>query len=59
MKCCQSIVKIADKCKTKVGDVKKFILNLGNKTNYIVYYRILQLYLSLGMKIKKLKFIEC
>ena len=48
--------KIADKYEIKVGDVKKLIPNLGNKTNYVVYYRNLQLYLSLGMK---QKFLEC
>ena len=46
--------KIADKYKIKVGDVKKIIPNLGNKTNYVVYYRNLQLYLSLGMKLTKI-----
>ena len=30
------------------------IPNLGNKTNYVVYYRNIQLYLSLGMKLKKI-----
>ena len=29
--------KIADKYEIKVGDVKKLIPNLGNKTNYVVY----------------------
>ena len=48
--------EIADKYEIKVGDVKKLIPNLGNKTNYVVYYRNLQLYLSLGMK---QKFLEC
>ena len=38
----------------KVGDVKKLIPNLGNKTNYVVHYRNLQLYLSLGMKLTKI-----
>ena len=51
--CCK---KIADRYGIKVGDVKKLIPNLDNKTNYVVHYRNLQLYLSLGMK---LKFIEC
>ena len=45
---------IADKYEVKVGDVKKKIPNLGNKTNYIVHYRNLQLYLSLGMKLTKI-----
>ena len=43
--------KIADESGIKVGDVKKLIPNLNNKTNYIVHYRNLQLYLSLGMKL--------
>ena len=38
--------KIA-KYETKVGYVKKLIPNLGNKTNYAVDYRNLQLYLYL------------
>ena len=46
--------KIADKYEIKVGDVKKLIPNLGNKTNYVVYYSNLQLNLSLGMKLTKI-----
>ena len=46
--------KIADKYKIKVGDVKKLIPNLGNKTKYVLHYRNLQLYLSLGMKLTKI-----
>ena len=46
--------KIAYKYEIKVGDVKKLITNLGNKTNYVVRYRNLQLYLSLGMKLTKI-----
>ena len=46
--------KIADKYEIKVGDVKKPIPNLGNKTNDVVHYRNLQLYLSLGMKLTKI-----
>ena len=38
----------------KVGDVRKLIPNLGNKTNYVPHYRNLQLYLSLGMKLTKI-----
>ena len=45
---------IADKYEIKVGDVKKLIPNLSNKTNYVVHYRNLQLYLSLGMKLTKI-----
>ena len=46
--------KIAEKYEIKVGDVKKLIPSLGNKTNYVVHYRNLQLYLSLGMKLTKI-----
>ena len=46
--------KIANRYEIKVGDIKKLIPNLGNKTNYVVHYRNLQLYLSLGMKLTKI-----
>ena len=32
----------------------KLIPNLGNKTNYVLHYRNLQLHLSLGMKLTKI-----
>ena len=32
----------------------KLIPNLGNKTNYLLHYKNLQLYLSLGMKLTKI-----
>ena len=32
----------------------KLIPNLGNITNYVLHYRNLQLYLSLGMKLTKI-----
>ena len=55
--------KIADKYEIKVGDVMKLIPSLGDKTNYVLHYRNLQLYLSLGMKLTKihkvLKFKQC
>ena len=35
--------KITDKYEMKVDNVKKLIPNLGNKTNYVVHYRNLQL----------------
>ena len=46
--------EIADKYEIKVGDVKKLIPNLGNKTKYVVYYKNFQLYLSLGMRLAKI-----
>ena len=45
---------IADKYNIKVGDVKKLIPNLGNKNKYVLHYRNLQLYLSLGTKLTKI-----
>ena len=45
---------IADKYDIKVDDVKKLVPNLGNKTKYVLYYRNLQMYLSLGMKLTKI-----
>ena len=46
--------KTADKYEIKVGDVRKLISNLGNKVNYVVHCKKLQLYLSLGMKLTKI-----
>ena len=46
--------EIADKYEIKVVDVKKLIPNLGNKTKYVLHYRNLQLYLSLGIKLIKI-----
>ena len=55
--------KIADKYEIKVGDVKKLIPNLSSRTNDVVHYRNLQLYLSLRMKLTKihkvLEFKQC
>ena len=38
----------------KIGNIKKLIPNVGNKTNYVVHYRKLQLYLSLEMKLTEI-----
>ena len=46
--------KIADKHEIKSGDVKRIITNLDSKTNYVLHYRNLQLYLSLRMKLTKI-----
>ena len=46
--------KIADKYEITVEDIKKLIPNLGNKSNYVVHYRNLQLYLPLGRKLTKI-----
>ena len=44
----------ADEYGIKVGDVMKLIPNLGNKTNYVLYYKSLHLDVSLGMKLTKI-----
>ena len=46
--------EIAAEYGIKVADVKKSVQNLVNKTKYIVHYRNLQLYFSLGMKLTKI-----
>ena len=46
--------EIADKYDIKVGDVKKLIPNLGNKTKYVVHFKNIQLYLLLGIKLTKI-----
>ncbi|KAL9965086.1 hypothetical protein ACROYT_G028833 [Oculina patagonica] len=44
---------IANKYKISTGLVYKLIPNLNNKEKYVLHYRNLQLYLDLGMKLKK------
>ena len=46
--------KITNEYEIEVGDVKKLIPNLGNKTNYVLHYRNSQLYLSLGIKLTQI-----
>ena len=46
--------KTADKHEIKIGDLKKLLPNSGNKTNYVVHYKNLQQYWSLGMKLGKI-----
>ena len=45
--------EISGKYSIKVGEVKKLVPNLDNKTKYVVHYRNLKLYLSLGIKLTK------
>ena len=44
----------ANKFGIKVGGVNKLVPNLRNNKVYVVHYRNLQLYLSLGMKLIKI-----
>ena len=43
-----------EKLAINVGDVMKLVPNLGDKTNYVLHYRNLQLCLSLGMNLSKI-----
>ena len=42
---------IANEYGLKTGSVNKLVPNLGNTSEYVIYYKNLQLYLSLGMKL--------
>ena len=46
---------IADWYGIKVGGVKKLIPSLSDKVKYVVHYKNLQYYLSLGMKVVKVQ----
>ena len=50
-KYCKDIV---DRYHIKVGGVKKLIPNLNDKAKYVVYYKCLLYYLSLGTKLIKI-----
>ena len=45
--------KITDKYNISIGLVNKLIPTLRDKEGYVLHYRNLQLYLDLGLKIKK------
>ena len=45
---------IANYYSMKISTVNKLVQNLDNKSKYVIHYRNLQLYLSLGMKLTKL-----
>ena len=49
-----SYKRIADEYEIKVGEVEKLVPNLGEKTDYVLHYGNIQLYLSLGMKLTKI-----
>ena len=47
-------LKIANEQNIITGTVKKLVTTLMGKNNYVIHYRNLQLYLELGMKLKKI-----
>ena len=47
-------LKIADLCNISIGNVKKLVPNFFDKEKYVFHYENLQLYLRLGLKLKKL-----
>ena len=42
---------IANDHGVKIGSVNELVPNLDNKSKYVLHYKNLQLYLSLGMKL--------
>ena len=46
-------LKIADLYKISIGNVKKLVPNFFAKEKYVIQYENLQLYLRLGLKLKK------
>ena len=47
-------LNIANEYGIKIGGVNKLIPNLGSKSKFVVHYKNLQLYFSLGMKLTKI-----
>ena len=46
-------LKIADLYNIPIDNVKKLVPNLFDKEKYVIHYEKLQLYLRLGLKLKK------
>ena len=44
---------IANKYDIKIGGVNKLVPNLGNRRKYVLHFKNIQQYLSLGMKLTK------
>ena len=47
-------LKIADHYNIPVGNIKKLVLIFFDKEKYVIHYQNLQLYLKLGLKLKKI-----
>ena len=46
-------LKIADLYNIPIGNVEKLVPNFCDKEKYVIHYESLQLYLRLGLKLKK------
>ena len=49
-----SQLNIADLFNIPIGDAKKLVPNFFDKEKYVLHYEKLQLYLKLGLKLKKI-----
>ena len=50
---------LAEKLEVNIVPTKKLVCNLKNKAKYVIHYRNLQLYVKLGIRVKKIPcFIE-
>ena len=47
--------KTADLYNIPIGNVKKLVLNFFVKETYVIHYENFQLYLRLGLKLKKIR----
>ena len=47
-------LRIAELCNIPTGNVKKLVPNFFDKEKYVIHYENLQLYLRLGLKLKKI-----
>ena len=50
-------LKIADLYNISIGNVNKLVPNFSDKEKYVIHYKNLQLYLRLGLKIKKIHLV--
>ena len=51
---CSYQLKIADLYSISIGNVKKLVSNFLDKEKYVLHYENLQLYIRLGLKLKKI-----
>ena len=50
---CNYQLRIADICNISIDNVKKLVSNFFDKEKYVLHYENLQLYLRLGLRLKK------